>query len=76
MSQVEFERHVIDSLGRLETSMQGLVGSDGNGGWKNDIETRMRSQERRRWKEYGFVSAITAIIGAVASAVASYWRHG
>lgn len=75
MSDPEFQRHVTDSLARLETKMTILVGEDGTGGRMASVEDRVSSLERHRWKQAGFLSAVSAIIGAAFSALVAYWRH-
>ena len=70
MSSADFEKDVIDSLARLETKMNLLVGEDGNGGFKADIEQRMRKQESRRsrgWRMTGLTSLASAIGGGIAA---------
>jgi len=75
LSDPEFQRHVTDSLGRLETNMTILVGKEGTGGRMAAFEARLVSLERLRWKQAGFLSAISAIIGAAFSALIAYWKH-
>jgi hypothetical protein len=75
LSESDFQRHVIDSLGRLETKMDTLVGLDGNGGRVESIDGRIRSLERHNWRQSGFFSAIGAIIGVAVSALVSCLRH-
>lgn len=74
-----FESQTIDTLARIETKMDILVGSDGNGGRMADLEVRMRRQEnhiRRSWiRPASFASVISAAISGLITYVVNYFSH-
>lgn len=59
-AETGFEKRTIDTLARIETKMDILVGRDGNGGRLSDLENRMRSVEHRKWK----ISGMSGVAGA------------
>lgn len=71
-SSASFEKNTIDTLARIETKMDIIVGQDGNGGRLNDLENRMRSVERRKWR----ISGVAGVAGAgISSILAWAFRH-
>jgi hypothetical protein len=74
-----FERETIDTLARIETKMDILVGEDGNGGRIADLELRMRTVERhsgrRKWRITGVASvASAAATGTITWLVRHFWH--
>lgn len=68
----EFQRSVTGTLARLETKMDLLVGEDGNGGWKEDMEDRMRILEKRKNLRAGALGVTSAMIGGTLDWVAQH----
>lgn len=75
MPDHQFERDVIESLAELKTKMNILVGEDGTGGWKRDVEGRVRRVEGHRWKLAGFSTAAGGIGGSIFGFILDWWRH-
>jgi hypothetical protein len=72
MNEGEFRGQVIDSLARVETKMDILVGSDGTGGWKAEADRRLERLEQRHLRHSGVIGLIGA---AAAGAVNWAWHH-
>lgn len=75
-----FESQTIDTLARIETKMNILVGADGNGGRIADHELRLRRQEahnRRAWiRPASFASAISAAVSGLITWAVNYFSRG
>ncbi len=77
MSEAEFQRHVTDSLARLETKMDLLVGDDGAGGRLAQMDAEIESLKRHRWRQSGALSIIGGLVGAAITGLTEYFsfRH-
>lgn len=68
MSDQNFQVQVTNTLARLETKMDLLVGSDGTGGWKSNVDERLENLESERERKKGRIQwlerAVTAGLGA------------
>lgn len=71
----EFQTHVIDVLGRLETKMDGLVGKDGNNGRMGDLEDRVAILEDSHSRGKGIIAAFLAAWSAALVAVSHFWKN-
>jgi hypothetical protein len=72
----EFQLKVIESLSRLETKMDALVGEDGNGGWKAAITQQVEDLEKDKWKRSGASGILGALFGGLCQFVGHYVFSG
>jgi len=71
-----FQTQVIDSLARLETKMDALVGKDGSGGSQGRLDVRVADLERDKWKRSGAIGVVGALFGGACEFIGHYVFSG
>ena len=79
MTDHDFQAAVTGTLARLETKMDIVVGADGTGGWKANVEDRLGILEAEHQQQRGRIgwisNMVTAGIASGLTAVAQWIFH-
>jgi hypothetical protein len=71
MDQQEFQSHVIDTLARLDTKMESLVGN-GQPGRVSKLESAVDELKKAKWTLGGLVVGISTTVSALIHFVFRY----